>query len=179
MRLPPLRPPDLAPPLGRLDFRAAPFLALFLAPAFFPADLLPPDLDLAAFRPPEDLRAPALFPPEDLEGLSVAFLLVPTPEPDRGALVPLPVLRAGDAEPPKELRAPAPEVLPAAGALVGVVEGRTLPYPVPPLVDPGVPPPPSPPPVRDDSCRFPDPLGRPLLPLGAPPPKRSSSSSSS
>ena len=180
-------PRALDPPLGRelAPRRVEAFLAalprlafgaLFLA-LFFPAAFRPPAPDLALLAPD---FCPAAFPvPEDLEALFAAFLGVPPPLVGRGAgaeLLPAatpPPLRALGGEPPRPLRA-APPAPAALDPLDAPPEGA---LPNAPLPDPAAPP--SPPPARDDSCRFPDPLGRPLLPLGAPPPKRSSSSSSS
>ena len=185
----PFDPAFLAPPLRLRDLEAPPdrdFPALraedfrpaaFRAPAFF----LPPDRALAFF-PAEAFFAPDFFPPE-------AFF-ADFPAPALGAVEAARVVAAGRlaiapplaarpaaAEPePNWVRPAAPAAAaPAPNALLDapLPYGELLLVPLPPAA------PPEPPPVSVDSCRFPDPFGRPLLPLGTPPPKRSSSSSSS
>lgn len=186
----PFDPPFLAPPLRLPDLEAPPDRALvffpaegFRPPAFLVATFfLPPDRGLAFF-PADAFRAPDFFPPEDF------FADFPAPALEaveagrdvatgRLTLVPPPGARPAAAEPePNGVRPAAPAAAaPAPKALLDA----PLPYGellLAPLEPPATPP--EPPPVSVDSCRFPEPFGRPLLPLGAPPPKRSSSSSSS
>jgi hypothetical protein len=185
----PFDPPFLALPLRLRDLEAPPdrdLLALraddFRPPAFrAPVFFLPPARGLAFF-PADAFRAADFFPPEDF--------FVDFPAPDLGAvkvgrdvaagrlaLVPPLAARPAAAAPePNGVRPAAPgAAAPAPKALLGapLPYGELLLVPLAPAA------PPEPPPVRDDSCRFPEPFGRPRLPLGAPPPKRSSSSSSS
>lgn len=186
----PFDPPFLAPPLRLRDLGAPPDRDLpalraedFRPPAFLPAAFfLPPDRPLASF-PADAFRAPDFFPPEAFfAGFPAAALGAVEAGRDvaagRLALVPPLDARPAAAEPePNGVRPAAPAAAaPAPKALLDA----PLPYgelPPAPLEPPAGPP--EPPPVSVDSCRFPEPFGRPLLPLGAPPPKRSSSSSSS
>ena len=192
---PPLRPRDLEVPRARElaprraeDFRPAAFRAPpFRAPAFRPLVLAffrPPERALLVFRALEDFL-PGFFLPKDLDELFAAFLALAVEVPPTGralavgppALVPPGVTRPAEVElEPNGVRPALPEVPPTPSPPLDVPEDGPLPKLEPPLVPPV---PPSPPPVSVDSCRFPEPFGRPLLPLGAPPPKRSSSSSSS
>jgi hypothetical protein len=184
-----LLPRDLARALGREpDLPPAAFRPAALRAPPFREDAL-----VAAFRPPDVFFLADFFVLEELALLPAFFCAPPPVLAVAGRLVDGPAgvdVRAAGATPPDEVVRPGPpEVPPPPSPLDPVDDPPNVPPVAPPPVPvarapvpvlPRPPPPPPPPPVREDSCGFfPEPLGRPLLPLGAPPPKRSSSSSSS
>src|SRR4051812_38253373 len=187
-RAPALRAPERLD--GRLEDFRAPDDAF--RPDFFPSEDLdaPPEVFLRP--PPDDLRLldplePLEPPAERLDPADVPALRVELEDPAVRVEPEDPLSEELDRLAPPNEPLPAPEVEAGGTAAPAPPPNDPLPEAPPPVAllpppkapPPGALPPPEPVPASDDSCFLPDPLGRPLLPRGAPPPNRSSSSSSS